>query len=169
MHFQLSSALAFTICLFATRSVRAAERVPASDQRSGRIKDVNTAREFPAIRSRSEWESRAKEIREQILVSCGLWPMPDKTPLKARVFGKVERDGYSVEKACFQTYPGFYLAGNLYRPLDKGNGPFPAILNPHGHWANGRMADTDEGSIGARCINFAKQGMSAFSYDWVGY
>src|SRR5881296_161090 len=169
MHSQLFSALVFTIWTFAPRSAQAAESLPAADQRAGRIKDLNTPREFPAIRSRSEWESRAKEIREQILVSCGLWPMPEKSPLNARIFGKIEREGYSVEKAYFQTYPGFYLAGNLYRPLGKGSGPFPAILNPHGHWANGRMADTQEGSIAARCINFAKQGMIAFSYDMVGY
>ena len=132
-------------------------------------KDLNTPREFPAISSRSEWEDRAKAIREQILVSCGLWPMPEKTPLEAKIFGKVERDGYSVEKVYFKPLPGFYLAGNLYRPLGRGKGPFPAILNPHGHWKDGRMADTRDGSIAGRCISFARQGMIAFSYDMVGY
>ena len=147
----------------------ASPTLPAADQRADGLKDLNTPRAFPRIGSKSEWEARAKEIRENILVSCGLWPLPEKTPLNARVFGKIERDGYSVEKVYFQTYPGFYLAGNLYRPAAKGAGPFPAVLNPHGHWANGRMADTLEGSIAARCINFAKQGMIAFSYDMVGY
>src|SRR5437016_4452602 len=146
-----------------------AQTLPASDQRAGTVKDLNTPRAFPNIASRTEWEARAKEIRENTLVSCGLLPLPEKTPLDAHVFGKVERDGYRIEKVYFQTHPGFYLAGNLYRPLGKGDGPFPAILNPHGHWANGRMADTAEGSIAARCINFAKQGMIAFSYDMVGY
>lgn len=131
------------------------------------VQDLNTPRTFPKIESKAEWQKRAEEIREQALVSCGLWPMPEKTPLKAQVFGKIIRDGYSVEKVYFQSYPGFYVAGNLYRPIGKGK--FPAILNPHGHWENGRMADTNTGSIAARCINFAKQGMIAFSYDMVGY
>jgi dienelactone hydrolase len=131
--------------------------------------NLNTPRDFPKIGSRAEWEARAKSIREQILVSCGLWPMPEKTPLHAQVFGKIERDGYSVEKVYIQTLPGFYLAGNLYRPLGRGPGPFPGILNPHGHWKEGRLADTKEGSIPARCISFARQGMVAFSYDMVGY
>lgn len=130
---------------------------------------LNSPREFPSIDSREEWQSRAKDIREQILVSCGLWPMPDRVALDAKVFGKIERDGYSVEKVYFKTYPGFYLAGNLYRPLGKGEGPFPAILNPHGHWDQGRLADEEAGSIPARCISFARQGMIAFSYDMVGY
>ncbi|MEO7297948.1 MAG: acetylxylan esterase [Verrucomicrobiota bacterium] len=131
------------------------------------VQDLNTPRSFPKIESKAEWQKRAQEIREQILVSCGLWPMPQKTPLKAHVFGKMIRDGYSIEKVYFQSYPGFYVAGNLYRPIGKGK--FPAILNPHGHWENGRMADTNTGSIAGRCINFAKQGMIAFSYDMVGY
>src|SRR4051794_35748723 len=67
------------------------------------LKDLDTPREFPAISTREAWETRAKEIREQVLVSCGLWPLPEKGPLKARIFGKIERDGYSIEKVYFQT------------------------------------------------------------------
>ena len=142
---------------------------PAADKSPSSVQNLNTPRDFPEITSKARWQERAQEIREQILVSSGLWPMPEKTPLNAVIFGKIVRDGYSVEKVYFQTYPGFYLAGNLYRPLGKGPGPFPAILNPHGHWENGRMADQKECSIPGRCINFARQGMIAFSYDMVGY
>jgi dienelactone hydrolase len=147
----------------------AANVLPASDQRLKAPVTLNTARIFPKIKSKAEWQSRTKEIREQVLVSCGLWPMPEKTPLQANVFGKIDRDDYTIEKVSLQTSPGFYLAGNLYRPKNKGNGPFPGILNPHGHWSNGRMADVKDGSIAARCISFARQGMIAFSYDMVGY
>src|SRR5262249_30085394 len=101
----------------------------ATRESSPSPKDLNTARSFPLISSREEWQQRAKQIREQMLVSCGLWPMPAKTPLNQRVFGRVERDGYSVEKVYLETLPGFYLGGNLYRPLGRGKGPFPAILN----------------------------------------
>ena len=127
------------------------------------VKDLNTPREFPSISSRAEWKRRAQEIREQVLVSCGLWPMPEKTPLNPKIFGRIERNGYSVERVYLETYPGFYLAGNLYRPLGRGRGPFPGVLNPHGHWANGRLTDTKDGSAPARCISFARQGMIAFS------
>jgi hypothetical protein len=131
--------------------------------------DLNTPRVFPVIESRKQWETRAKEIRQQVLVSCGLWPLPEKSPIRAKIFGKVEREGYSIEKVYFETWPGMFLGGNLYRPLGRGNGPFPAVLNPHGHWSNGRMADTKDGSIAGRCINFARQGLIAFSYDMIGY
>jgi dienelactone hydrolase len=143
--------------------------LPERDHRGDAVKTLNTLRTFPEIKSRSEWEQRAQAIREQALVSCGLWPLPEKTPLNAKIFGRIERDGYSVEKVYFQSYPGFYVAGNLYRPLGKGTGPFPGVLNPHGHWAKGRLEDSADGSSAARCINFAKQGMVAFAWDMVGY
>src|SRR5580700_3505990 len=100
---------------------------------------LNTPRDFPAITSKTQWQERATAIRQQILVSAGLWPLPEKTPLHASIFGRTLHDGYSVEKVYFQTYPGFYLCGNLYRPLGRGDGPFPAVLNTHGHSEHGRM------------------------------
>ncbi|MBI3874766.1 MAG: hypothetical protein HY300_02115 [Verrucomicrobia bacterium] len=147
----------------------AAPSLPAKDQRAAIVRDLNTPRTFPTIASKADWQQRAKEIREQILVSCGLWPLPEQAPLDAKIFGRIERDGYSVEKVYFQTFPGVFLGGNLYRPLGRGNGPFPGVLNPHGHWRNGRMADEETGSIAGRCINFARAGMVAFSYDMTGY
>ena len=143
--------------------------LPEADLRAAVVRDLNTLRSFPVIETKEQWQARAKEIREQIAVSCGLWPFPANVPLNAKISGKLERDGYSVEQVYFQTWQGLYLAGNLYRPLGRGDGPFPAILNPHGHWKNGRLADEPTGSIAGRCINFAKQGMVAFSYDMVGY
>jgi hypothetical protein len=143
--------------------------LPESDQRASITRDPNTPWEFPEIATRSDWESRAKGIRENTLVACGLWPMPEKEPLQAKVLGSIVHEDYQVQKVYFQTYPGVYLAGNLYRPVGKGHGPFPAILNPHGHWEKGRLADEKDGSIAARCISFARQGMVAFSYDMMGY
>lgn len=129
--------------------------------------DLNTPRSFPEIASRAMWEDRARDIREQALVSCGLWPLTERPPLNARIFDRIERDGYSIEKVWVETLPGFFLGGNLYCPIGKG--PFPAILNPHGHWTEGRLVDNPQGSVPARCISFARQGMIAFAYDMVGY
>ncbi|MEW6156433.1 MAG: hypothetical protein AB1813_03315 [Verrucomicrobiota bacterium] len=154
---------------FCATTISIGSALPESDERANKVADLNTPRVFPTLSSRADWQRRAAQIREQILVSCGLWPMPEKTPLAAKIFGRIERDGYSIEKVHLQTWPGFYLAGNLYRPIGKGPGPFPAVLNPHGHWSNGRMADNADGSIAARCIHFARNGMIAFSYDMVGY
>ncbi len=164
LHLVASIALGLISC-----SSPAADALPESDQRARLVKDLNTLRDFPEIDSKEEWQARAREIREQLLVSCGLWPLPEKRPLAAEVFGRVEREDYTIEKVYLQTYPGFYLAGNLYRPKGKGRGPFPGVLNPHGHGEEGRLADGPVTSIPGRCISFARQGMVAFSYDMVGF
>ena len=126
------------------------------DTRANEEVSLDTPRVFPRITSREEWRERASEIREHILVSTGLWPMPEKTPLNAAIFGRLERDGYSIEKACFESYPGFFVTGNLYRPLVN-KGPFQAILCPHGHWGRGRLHSDDTGSIHGRCVSVANR------------
>lgn len=118
--------------------------------------------------SRDEWLGRKQYLKNHMFVSLGLWPMPERTDLKANVFGKIDRGDYSVEKVYFQSRPGIYVVGNLYKPLGK-EGPFPAILCPHGHWKKGRLNNDNNVSVPGRCINLAKQGYVVFSHSMVGY
>src|SRR5688500_16178502 len=106
--------LGLAACVSVIDLSAAEPQLPEKDQRTGPVRTLNTPRTFPEIKSKAEWEQRAQSIREQALVSFGLWPLPEKTPLNAKIFGRIERDGYSVEKVYFQSYPGFYVAGNLY-------------------------------------------------------
>lgn len=93
--------------------------------------------------------------------------MPERTPLGANIFGEVTHPDYTVSKVYFESLPGFFVTGNLYRPI--GEGPFPAILSPHGHWVYGRLEDTVLASVPGRAINLARQGFVVFSYDMIGY
>src|SRR5688572_21882297 len=68
---------------------------------------------------RAAWERRCGFLRNQALVAQGLWPMPEKTPLRAVVHGKIERDGYTIEKVFFASFPRHYVSGNLYRPSGR--------------------------------------------------
>ena len=142
---------------------------PIPDLRAARLSDVNTPWTFRYYDSLDDWNTRAGLIRSHILSTFGLSGGFPTNPLKPRVFGRIERGDYSVEKVEFQSLPGFYCYGNLYRPTAKG--PHPGILCPHGHCRNGRFEDSDEAfaSIPGRCINLARQGHVAFSYDMVGY
>jgi hypothetical protein len=115
----------------------------------------------------ADWQPRASYLREHVLASAGLVPFPDKTPLRPHVFGEVRRREYSVFKVYFESLPGFYVTGNLYRP--EGSGPFPAILSPHGHWPYGRLENTDVMSGPGRAINLARQGFIVFMYDMIGF
>jgi dienelactone hydrolase len=122
---------------------------------------------MPVFASREAWLDRAAFLRKQILASAGLLPMPEKRPLNAQIFGKLERDGYTIEKVLLETLPGFYLGGNLYRPLGK-QGPFPGVVSPHGHWQYGRLENTQLVSVPGRAITLARQGYVVFTYDMIG-
>jgi hypothetical protein len=154
--------------LLVSLSYAAFAQVPAADSRNVNVITLDTHFPPPAFKTRAEWEVRAAHLRKQIQFAAGLLPMPDKPPLRAEVFGRVGRTGYSVEKVLLETMPGFYLGGNLYRPLGR-TGPFPGIVSPHGHWAYGRLENSNVASIPGRCINLARQGYVVFSYDMVGY
>lgn len=142
--------------------------IPEIDQRLKKIRTFETPTHFYPIKNRQQWLSKARSLRRHILSSSGLWPFPEKSPLRPKIFGKIDRNGYSIEKVYFESYPGFYVTGNLYRPLGK-KGPFPGILSPHGHWNYGRLENSERCSVPGRCINLALQGYIVFSYDMIGY
>ncbi len=114
-----------------------------------------------------EWRARREHLRAQVLWAAGLLPMPERTPLSPQIFGRIERDGYTVEKVYFESYPGFLVTGNLYRPTAGGR--HPGVACPHGHWKRGRINEEELGSIPARCITLARLGCVVFAYDMVGY
>ncbi len=155
------------LLLFLLPAASAAD-LPERDQRNVVVRHTDYEFEMPAFERRDDWRKRAPFLRKQILNAAGLLPLPERTPLNPQVFGRVDHGDYSVEKVLLETYPGFYLGGNLYRPLGR-TGPFPGVLTPHGHWRYGRLENSELGSIPARSINLARQGYVVFAYDMVGY
>jgi dienelactone hydrolase len=123
---------------------------------------------MPDYRTRAQWETRAAHLRKQILSAAGLYPLFDKTPLKPLVFGRLDNKDYTIEKVALETTPGYWLAGNLYRPAGQ-PGRHPAIASPHGHWSYGRLENQQLASVPGRAANLARQGYVVFIYDMVGY
>ena len=121
----------------------------------------------PRLTTLDAWKTRAGYVREHVLASAGLLPLPEKTPLRPSIFGEVKRADYRVSKVYFESLPGFFVTGNLYRPI--GDGPFPAVLSPHGHWTYGRLENTALTSGPGRAIGLARLGFVVFTYDMVGY
>ncbi len=154
------------VVLFLTVPLSAQDAGTRADARNT-ILTSRTHYTMPVFASREAWTERAAFLRKQILASAGLLPMPEKRPLNPQIFGKVERDGYSVEKVLLETLPGFYLGGNLYRPLGK-QGPFPGVVSPHGHWQYGRLENTALVSVPGRALTLARQGYVVFTYDMIG-
>src|SRR5262245_41154367 len=83
------------------------------DSRLQPLKDLDGYFPFTPPTSTGEWEQRAQQVRRQLLVSLGLWPLPSRTPLNPVVHSKIDREDYSVEKVFFESVPGFFVTGNL--------------------------------------------------------
>ena len=116
----------------------------------------------------AEWKARAERIREGILRGAELLPLPKKYPLNPIIHSKRKYAGYTVENAAFESLPGVFVTGSLYRPA-QGKGPFPAVLCPHGHASEPESYGRFRADQQKRCATLAKMGAVVFSYDMVGW
>ena len=117
-----------------------------NDVRLKPLKDLDGYFPFTPPTSKEAWTRRAERVRRQILVAEGLWPMPTKTPLNAVIHGKMDRGEYTVEKVYFESAPGFFVTGNLYKPA-KLTGKAPAVLFAHGHWKDARLSEAGDAEL----------------------
>jgi cyanophycinase len=113
-------------------------------------------------KTRAEWEKRLPRLRREYLDMLGLWPLPEKTPLKATVTGTVERGEVVIEKLHYQSRPGLYVTGNLYRPKSV-TGTLPAILYVCGH--SGRGRDGNKTAFQDHGMWFARNGYICLIVD----
>ncbi|MFN3651135.1 MAG: dienelactone hydrolase family protein [Armatimonadota bacterium] len=141
---QLRIPLLALAALFLPLSVAVHAAAPPNDVRLQPLKDLDGYFPFTPPKTKAEWDQRAEYVRRQVLVSQGLWPLPTRTPLNAVIHGKIERPDYTVEKVYFESVPGLFVTGNLYRPK-KVTGKVPGVLFAHGHWQDARLSlETDQ-------------------------
>jgi dienelactone hydrolase len=159
-----------------------AESLP-DDIRLQPLKDLNGYFPFQPPMFKAEWEIRAEQVRRRILVSQGLWPMPTRNSLNAVIHGKIDQPDYTIEKAYFESAPGLFVTGNLYKPKGR-TGKVPAVLFAHGHWQDARLSEETESKflseiatgqerfeVGGRsrfqamCVQLARMGCVVWQYD----
>jgi hypothetical protein len=190
--FKLLVLVAVVFCMAVTQAPAAPPRVlPAGqlpkDARLAAPKDLDGYFPLAVPMTKAAWDERAKKVRRQLLVSQGLWPLPTKTPLNAVIHGRIDLGDYTAEKVYFESMPGFFVTGSLYRPK-KTSGKSPGVLSPHGHWADGRFHDAgrqatrreivrgaerfEDGGrspLQSRQVQLARMGCTVFHYDMLGY
>ena len=157
------------------------------DQRLQPPKDLDGYFPFQPPATPEIWERRATQVRQRILVSQGLWPMPTKSDLKAQIYGRIDRGDYTVEKVHFESAPGFFVTGNLYRPKKIQGGKAPAVLFAHGHWADARLSQATDAELRneiatgqerfleggksrfqSMCVQLARMGCVVWQWDMLG-
>lgn len=162
------------------------EESPSNDERLGELKTLNGHFPFEVPPNAGEWYQRAEKLRRRVLVATGLWPMPEKSPLNAVIFDKTQREGFTVEKVYFESLPGHFVTGLLFRPSNAAETPMPGVLSPHGH--GGRMQKHSDAELAkqiaqgaehfensgrtpklARCVQLARMGCVTFIFDMLGY
>ncbi len=125
--------------------------------------DLLGGRVFESIATREAWEAIRPRLKAELFQMLGLWPVPERTPLHATVTGTLEREGpVVIEKLHFQSRPGLYVTGNLYRPRDT-LGKLPAILYLCGHIGRGR--DGNKTAFQDHGMWFARNGYVALLID----
>ncbi|MBM4010891.1 MAG: hypothetical protein FJ286_05850 [Planctomycetes bacterium] len=160
----------------------------AADARLGPPVTLDGEHPFAPVHSADEWRTRSRLVRARLALAAGLVPMLPRPPVQAVIHGRIDRDGYTIEKVFFESFPGHFVTGNLYRPRGPDSRPRPGALCPHGHWPGGRFLDRDADEIRAelaagaerfpnaarsilqaRCVGLARLGCVVFHYDMVGY
>lgn len=131
------------------------------------LNDVTTP---VAPKTLADWERERERLLTRLRFASCAELLNKRAPLNARFLGETMYDGFTVEKVAFESLPGFFVTGNLFKPAGASlGGKYPVILNPHGHWAEGRVSSREVSSLPKRCANFALRGFVAFLYDMAGY
>ena len=112
-------------------------------------------------KTRQEWETYSANLKRQVIEKAGI-VIDHDLPLNYRETGVKEMDGYTIKNIAFQTRPGVYATANLYIP--DGEGPFPAVISMHGHWAGGRVHEVPQ----SRGPSLALNGYVCLSVDAFG-
>ena len=111
------------------------------------------------------WKERTEKIKQGLIKGMKLDQMPNiEGNFNPKITNTRKLDGYIVENIFIESFPGFYITGNLYRPIAE-EGKHAAVLSPHGHLPNKRLTQ----DVQIRCAVLARMGAIVFAYDMVGH
>jgi dienelactone hydrolase len=113
------------------------------------------------LNSEADWLQYQKQIQETFQDIIG--PFPEKTPLKPRITGTLDRPDFTVEKIVYQSRPDFYVTAVMMLPKNR-PAKSPAVIYTSGHTENGFRSDTYQTVM----INLVKKGFIVFAFDPVG-
>ena len=125
----------------------------------GRAMLKNTVLQLPE--TPEEWKDHKDRLRENIIKKSGV-QVDHHLDLDLRVTKTIKQKGYTIQNLYFQTRPGMYATANLFIP--DGDGPFPGVVNMHGHWSEGKLAE----NVQARGHTLALNGYVCLSIDAFG-
>lgn len=122
---------------------------------------VQRKEQIATLSTKADWENRQQWVKEKLMDLLG--PLPEKTPLNAKITGTVDREDFRVEKILFESTPSYYVTAGLFIPKNR-KGKTPAIVYASGHTTEGFRSETYQHII----INLVKKGFIVLAFDPVG-
>jgi hypothetical protein len=121
------------------------------DMRRANLRNVGTEKELVAMQL---------TIRQKLLAMIGGLPK-EKTPLNSEINGRIQMDGFHIEKLVFESMVGFYVTALVYVP-ENGETIHPAVLVACGHSPKGKIY------YQALCQRLVQRGYLVICWDPVG-
>ncbi|MBN1341857.1 MAG: acetylxylan esterase [Phycisphaerae bacterium] len=116
--------------------------------------------EYEKLKTPEQIADYQKQRKQRFIEAIG--GLPERTPLNPRVTGKVQRDGFRVEKIVFESQPGIFVTACLFLPdSPRHKPPYPGVLVPCGHSHNGKAYDSYQRISALLALN----GFAALIYD----
>ena len=122
--------------------------------------DIAADDAWSACATDEAFRAHQREVRARLVAALGGFPA--RTPLNARITGRVARDGYAIEKVLFESRPHFHVTAHLFLPDSaKFPGKRPGVIIPCGHSLNGKASRAyQRGAVKA-----VQAGLVALVYD----
>jgi dienelactone hydrolase len=114
-----------------------------------------------SVKTPAEMKKYQAVTRDRLNAIVGDFPV--RTPLNARIVGRLDRGDYAIENVIFESRPRYYVTANVYVPK-RTQGKFPAVLAPVGHWGAGKFFE-DYQRLG---VYLARRGFVVLVYDAPG-
>jgi dienelactone hydrolase len=116
------------------------------------------------LKSADAWQENRLRYRDEYFYMLGLAPLPERTPLGATITATFAGEGFVVDMLHYQSRPGLYVTGNLYRPAQVREGErLPAVFYVCGHSNRGR--DGNKTAYQSHGIWFARHGYVCLVVD----
>ena len=112
------------------------------------------------INTKADWENYRIELKNRIF---GPLERLKKTPLNAKVTGRIKQKTFTVEKILFESHPGFFVTGCMFIP-HKRQKPAPAVIYVSGHSQLSFRSKTYQHII----LNLVQKGFIVFAFDPIG-
>jgi hypothetical protein len=134
------------------------------DYLNQRIKEANQRDRdaWAKIRNQADWENFRDERIRALRESLGTWPAVPKS-VRVETTKTIEADDYAIENLLYESRPGVWVSGNLYRPA-KPPAKMPVILIAHSH-----HAPKEQGELQDMGVTWAKLGCLVLVIDQLGH